>query len=258
MVIAGDEVTIAGVGLASSAVKVYFGSKEATPVSITETEVKVIVPNDINDGNITLKFDGIPTVVDGGKLQLLENGLDITKYVLQNSVQPFIDAEGSRSGNYATPASWTLNSAAFNCTKVPSASGIQGTGNASLLSVQAGWDFGSMDNGKIYQDINLPKGNYQFTLDVSECGNSSGRFAVYFVVAKGVNSIPNIVLNTWVLENTDNVLGSYRITDNKTAHHKDLDVISLNEKTQLSVGLVAQLTNQGWVKLSAIKVIWKD
>lgn len=254
---AGNDIIIKGTDLSSSSVKVYIDGIEATLVSVNATEIKIKVPNGINGGKITLKFDGIPTEVDGGELTLLEDGTDITEYVLKNSRQPFTDTEGTRSGNYASPADWVVNSAALNCKK-SSGAGLQGVGENALLSVQSGWDFNNMIDGKIYQDITLPKGKYEFTLNVTECGSNSGRFAVFFVVAKGVNAIPNIEANTWILENTDNVLGSYKISDNKSSHQKSLDIITLNAEAQLSVGLVAQLTNQGWVKLSGVSVKWKE
>lgn len=253
---AGDVVTINGTELASSSVKVFIDGIEATKTAESATEIKVTVPSGVTNGKITLQFGGIPVAVEGGELTLLQDGTDITQYVLKNSRKPFADAEGTRSGNFASPADWIINEAALNCKKSTGA-GLQGVGANALLSVQAGWDFNNMSNGKIYQEISLPAGKYEFTLDVAECGTNRGRFAVYFVVAKGFDAIPEIIVNTWVLSSTENVLGSYRITDNKSAHQKTLNTITLTENTQLSVGLVAQLTEQGWVKLSAISVKWK-
>ena len=45
----------------------------------------------------------------------------------------------------------------------------------------------------------------------------------------------------------------YRITDNKNPHQKDLTVI-LDEETEVTIGFVTQLNQEGWVKLSSINV----
>lgn len=253
----GDLITIEGKQFASSTVKVFIGEKEVSPRMVSDQKIEVIAPDEIASGRVTLQFEGIPAIT-AGELTVLSDGTDITQYVLKNSRQPFADAEGTRAGKYASPADWIVNEAALNCKKAPGA-GLQGEGESALLSVQAGWDFNNMVNGKIYQKTPvLPKGRYEFSLDVKECGSNRGRFAVFFTVMKGDNMIPDIIVDEWELASLDNVLASYRISDNRTAHSKVMDIVDLNEDTPLTVGLVAQLTDQGWVKLSSIKVTWRE
>lgn len=251
----GNTITIKGTGFRNSTISsATFKGEDLSYTIVSDTEITASVSDKCTEGEdvITLKFDDvIVDVVSSEKLNMLTSGSDITQYTLKNSVQPFNVSSSQK--NLGAPTDWLVNDIALNC-KLNSGNGIiQNVGPNSLLSVQAGWDFYNMTNGKVYQKIKLPSGKYKFKLDVAECGSNRGRFCVFFVVTEKDN-LPDIIVNEWILDDSTGVLGSYRITDNRSAHSHDMETISLDSVKDLTVGLVAQLTDYGWCKLSGIRV----
>lgn len=251
----GNTITIRGTGFQNSTISgATFRGEELNYSIASDTEITASVSDKCTEGEdvITLKFDNVVVdVVSSDKLNMLTAGSELTRYVLKNSVQPFDVSSFERT--MGAPTDWTVNDIARNC-KFNSGNGIvQNIGPNSLLSVQAGWDFNNMTNGKVYQKITLPSGKYKFKLDVAECGTNKGRFCVFFVVSEKDN-LPDILVNQWILDNSTGVLGSYRITDNRSSHSYEMETISLDNVKELTVGLVAQLTDYGWCKLSGIRV----
>lgn len=253
----GNTITIRGTGFQNSTISsAMFRGEELNYTVLSDTEITASVSDKFTAGEdvVTLKFnDVVVDVVSSDKLNMLTVGADITHYVLKNSVQPFQVSSSDR--NCGAPVDWMVDPSALNY-KFNDGNGIIQNVNANgLLSVQSGWDFNPMTDGKVYQKTKLPTGNYKFKLDVAECGqgSSKGRFCVYFVVTSG-NEIPNIVVNEWILDDVTGVLGSYKITDNPSVHSYELDITSQDSNADLTVGLVAQMASQGWCKLSGIRV----
>lgn len=252
----GNTITIRGTGFQNSTISgATFRGEELNYSIVSDTEITASVSDKCTEGEdvITLKFDDVVVdVVSSDKLNMLTIGSDITDYVLKNSKQPF--EVSSSSGNCGSPIGWTVNDAALNYNGNGGNGIIQSVVSGGYLSVQSGYGFNPMTNGKVYQKTKLPAGNYNFKLDVAECGQGKkGRFCVYFVVTSG-DIIPDIVLDQWILENRTGVIGDeYKITNTPSPHSYDYKV-NLDNETELTVGLVAQMAEQGWVKLSSIRV----
>ena len=107
----------------------------------------------------------------------MEDNTDISNYVLKNYKEPFTPDEfkagqGGNENSWAVPASWTVNGAAqnmFNKQNGQYCSVPVGGLNtdAQVLTMQAGWNNDAVEaaktikNGKMYQNIVLPRGSYR-------------------------------------------------------------------------------------------------
>lgn len=248
----GQMIVLTGTGLSDFAdkIKIDFNGIQAIPDpgDISDTQIEVQVPAGFAGGKVSVELEGFPTV-EVGELQILTAG-DVTAHVLKNSIQPFKRGDGS-TGDWAIPADWKFNDAFGTDPAIHFPSSVPN----GLLSMQAGWGRPNKVNAKMYQVVTLPAGTYTFTLNVAECGSNGGEFGVVFAVAKGNAAIPDLskVGGVWTITDTGNVFDSYRITDRKEAHQQTVQVI-LSEETEVTIGFVAQITNQGWVKLSSIGV----
>ncbi|WP_342383142.1 IPT/TIG domain-containing protein [Bacteroides ovatus] len=257
------EVIITGTGFPGKVedVEVKFAGTVVHPTTISSDKMVVQVPEDFASGKLTIAFKDIPVEKEVGYLQVLSTG-DVTVLILKNSVQPFTPTSEYVSGEWAMPEGWMTDNYAGQALLFPNGDISQG-----LFTMQAGYGQPNKQDSKIYQVVTLPKGTYKFTLNVAECGSNKGRFGVFFAVTKGNGTLPNLgdrvsghmyewwpldESNFFVADGSDNK-SLYRITDNKNPHQKDLTVI-LDEETEVTIGFVTQLNQEGWVKLSSINV----
>lgn len=152
---AGEEIVLSGSGFGTEAesVTVYFEGVVA-PVevnNITETQIKVTVPEGFNGGKLTLSFKNIDEPIETEELAVMPEDGDITQYALNNSLRPFKLEQ--ISGTIGTAAGWMVNEEAKNCKKISGGNGnIQNANDDAkcTLAVQAGWDYNNIINGKIY------------------------------------------------------------------------------------------------------------
>lgn len=102
------------------------------------------------------------------------------KFELKNGTFPFARAawDGSRWGN---PADWTVNAATRNAGNNTYGGYELRSGNGAL-SLEGGWGLPAVVNGKIYQSIELPEGNYKITVEKYEKGAAG---VVNLVVSEG-------------------------------------------------------------------------
>ncbi len=255
----GDQLNITGSGWEDFDIQhtsLLFVNSEAVgdtitvkPDSMNNTQITAQIPNGFKPGGyVAVKFGDVPPVKAGVPKVLVDNE-DVTSSVLKNSVAPFTPVgEWQKLGNStpqaANPEGWI----------------VEGFGNDActpdILIMQCGWDYKkAKENAKLYQTVTLPRGKYTFHLDVKECGKSSGRFGAWFVASE--KNIPDLIEKSrnWELTDVTGVLNSYRITDNKNKHTKDV-VVTLTQTTTLNVGFVCQINGKGWVKLSSVKVTY--
>ena len=254
----GQDITLTGTNFVANVndVSVSFNGEVVNPTSISSTTMTVKVPAGATDGKLTVTFTGIPAA-EVGSVTVLTVG-DITSAVLKNSVQPFIPTDDYVSGEWATPVSWSFDPEIFNAIQFPSAT------PTGLLTMQVGWGQAKKEGNKMYQVVTLPQGTYKFELNVAECGTNKGRFGVVFGVTKGNATLPGLVEvgnpKKWIPDDMTNFLEDnssnqsyYRITDTLGAHQKTMEVV-LTEETEVTIGFVMQLNQEGWVKLSSVKV----
>lgn len=182
----GTNLTIKGqnFGTNKDAVSVKIGKLDADITLLSDTEIKVTVPEGFISGSIiTVAKDGI-TATSEKALTKLENGMDVSEYALKNYNQPFAAAAGAPAEGWTIPADWVVNDAAKNREN----GGITVGGmhnNTIFMQAANGWDrpVKWITNGKIYQSTILPAGNYKLTVTLSEYFVNGG--SLFFVVNKG-------------------------------------------------------------------------
>ena len=108
------------------------------------------------------------------------------KFELKNANYPFARSswDGSRWG---IPADWIVNAATKNAGN-NTYGGYEYRSSNGALSLEGGWGLPAVVNGKIYQSIELPAGNYKLTVDKYEKGSAG---VVNLVVSDGSSEIPN-------------------------------------------------------------------
>lgn len=261
-VFAGDNVIVKGTGFGTVAdeVKVTMGGLAATVVSCTNEEIKVQVPDGFAGGAVTVTRNNRQAVSEK-ELQILAPNTDISGFVLKNYKQPFTAkaySEGQAGDNtgdvWAEPTDWIVNDAVKNMyNKLGDGYASVPTGGLStskdLLTIQVGWnikDVTLVSNGKIYQNIKLPKGKYKVQIAVEEVVNPA-RGTRYFVICEG-EELPN-------QESLEANNISYLALD---AQQNYEHIFILNQVyDNLSLGFLANITqSESNLKVSSVKLIY--
>lgn len=151
-----------------------------------------------------------------------------TEVTLLNSIHPVANQanDGSR---WAVLRDWISNDAVKNH------SGYGGTdisGDAKIY-FEAGWGAPGISNGKIYQVLTLPPGNYSFEGDIDWWAVGSQN-DTYLVAAAGGNGLPDV-------SNLSSAI-AYKRVDNGS---HITNTFTLSQQTTLSLGLVLELANDG-------------
>lgn len=239
----GTNLTIKGqnFGTNKDVISVKIGELDADVTSVSDTEIKVTIPEGFTSGSaITVAKDGITTTSDK-TLNKLEPGMDVSAYALKNYIQPFVAADGAPTEDWTIPAAWIVNEAAKNKqngeTKV---GGLQN--NTIVMQAANGWDnpFVSITNGKIYQTIALPAGNYQLTVTFKEYFVNGGD--LFLVVNKGTD-LPDIE-NGALVNSTDVCASENSAFDGDHGSGGTVKLtFSLSEQSEVSIGFVATFSS---------------
>ena len=260
-VFAGDNVIVKGTGFGTvvDEVEVTMGGLAATVVSCTNEEIKAQVPDGFTGGAVTVTRNNRQAVSEK-ELQVLDPNTDITSSVLKNYKQPFSAkaySEGQAGDNtgdvWAEPTDWIVNDAVKNMyNRLGSGWASAPTGglstNKDLLTIQVGWnkDVTFVSNGKIYQSIKLPKGQYKVQIAVEEVTNPT-RGTRYFVICEGEELPDKEALET------NNI--SYLALDTKQNYEH---IFTLNQVyDNISLGFLANITqSESNLKVSSVKLIY--
>jgi len=162
---------------------------------------------------------------------VLEN---VTSQYLKNADAPiqYSEWDGSRWG---IPADWTTNDAVRNANGY---GGFEMKSGVGFFSMEAGWGLPAVENGKIYQTITLPAGNYSFEIDLGENGSAGTK---YIVAAEG-DELPDFEYVA------DQSLGYAGVTSGKIS-------FELPEQTVVSLGFVCDLPGNGeYCKIGAVRL----
>lgn len=282
LVRAGEELTVNGAYLGNDAtgVKAFVGDTEAVIKSLTPNAVTIVVPASMPntiDAPVTLVYENTPCMSEA-RVSIIASSGDITDMVLTGCHQPYANKEGIDNVNYwmlATPAGdWKYNNAFY-----------VGDGLTELilpLRYDADNDFmgcitficnrwataiqkNYLENGKMYQTVNLPAGTYEFTADVMGCGLIAGQVGVAFGAVGADNELPDIdgasyydngvYVNTYApvddtayFTNPDNTK-SYVMCTDKLVTYGGSDMykftLTLETRTTVNVGFTAWATMRG-------------
>ncbi|WP_291591858.1 DUF5013 domain-containing protein [Bacteroides sp.] len=265
---AGETITIKGKNFGDNKedVSVSFNGTPAVSFSLVDSEtITAEVPEGYASGSVILTIHGYELVC--GAMMNPDAKGDVTIFYLKNykypfSVEDFVGNQagsGNEMGWFATPTYWVVSDE-VKCMvnkNAASADGRVGGTVKGYLGAQAGWGGSgsatSITNGKLYQALTLPGGEYDLAISYTE-GNV-GDQNVYAVLAKG-NDIPEPAAVT-----TDgNVIKSYKLEsyDSETVGAKTVTWnFTLNEPTKLAVGFAITVGNQKYFKVSEFKLTLK-
>ncbi|PHQ28611.1 DUF4998 domain-containing protein [Leeuwenhoekiella nanhaiensis] len=155
--------------------------------------------------------------------------------VLKNAAVPFIAT--SVSGRWGVLADWTTTEPVLIH---PGGHGGWDQWNGNIFNMESGWGASAINNGKIYQSVEAPAGNYALEISVRDSNHSeTDEGGSYFVVSKGFE-LPDVSDVTTAPE----VLVFERI--HTTAYVANMPEIyrlefSLDEITDITIG---QITTQ--------------
>lgn len=111
---------------------------------------------------------------------------DVTRLYLKNA-GPNVNRAAYDGGRWGTLADWTSNAGAKNISN-GLYGGYEYRNKVGVISFEAGWGLPALNNGLIYQTINLPAGTYSFQLSDIDQNSGGSRF---IVVAEG-NTLPDV------------------------------------------------------------------
>ena len=256
LVTIGDEITVVGRGFTED-VQVNVGGIEVTPTAITETEIKVNIPVGFTDGEVVLKFKGIPTDVTSDKLTLLVNGTDITEFVLKNYKQPFVGLEVGSTADWQTPMYWNPNAEIKNRDE-NGVGGMLYEKGTTYLAFQRGYGRQACYNGKMSQSFKLPAGKYKLEAVYPVINLNNGKDHVYIIMGKGTsnNDIPNIDKldansDVYVYAGTQGPASGSGIFET--------EIFELSETSDVIVGFLITIDNdKRWFKVSELKLIYVE
>lgn len=163
---------------------------------------------------------------------------DVTATYLKN-VGPNVTASSINSANrWGILSDWVTSPSIKNASTY---GGYEKKSNIGYISMEAGWGLPNVTNGKIYQTINLPAGNYRFEIVMNDFNAGGAR---YLAVAAGA-TLPNIA----------DVTGSSIAFSNLES--KVLN-FTLDQPMQVSLGFACNLTGTGstgmYAKIASVKL----
>lgn len=260
----GDEVWITGKNFFTdeSNVTIDFNGTPVTDiVSLSETLIKVIAPEDYTTGPVHITFNDL--TLTGTALAPGITPGDVSVLFLKNYQQPFTynlaDAQKGTKINWATPADWTINSAAqnqLNSGATQLCGGLNyGKTTAGEIVMQAGWGGSntagnSMTNGKMYQTINLPAGTYHLVATVKESGTNSGS-DMYMAAVLG-SEMPNTA------DIPASALSYVEFTESQSYTATPLIktiTFTLTQNSTVSVGFVGTMVSNAWIRLNSMTLV---
>lgn len=163
---------------------------------------------------------------------------DVTSTYLKN-VGPNVNFSSINSANR-----WGILSDWVTSASVKNASGFGGyekKSNVGYISLEAGWGLANVTDGKIYQTINLPSGNYRFEIVMTDFNAGGSR---YLTVAEGT-TVPNVA----------NITGSSIAFSNLESKVLNFE---LTQAKQVSLGFAASLTGTSstgqYAKITSVKL----
>lgn len=266
---AGDKVTISGTGFGTdaNAVTVKFGDLNAVSIeSCANSEIIAVVPDGFAGGAITVTKDGLSST-SADELKVLEDNTDISSYVLKNYKAPFTpnefkEGQGGTENSWAVPAGWTVNEAAQNMfnkqnglyCSVP-VGGLNT--DAQVLIIQAGWNNNAVaatktvTNGKMYQNITLPKGSYMLKVTYGEVVLKTGN--PYVAIVKNMAELPN---PDQLSEANGDVFWKFKDHSKNAPLAEESIPFNLSETTEICLGFTANLPYTSCFKVTEFKLVY--
>lgn len=113
---------------------------------------------------------------------------DVTAIYLKNYMQPFSPVQSQISDRFRDLLDWNINPAMQNHNGM----GGWSTDGGTVINMESGWGTPNIVNGKIYQAITLPKGDYSFEVTLNVYGLTTSTVKI---VAVPGQTVPNFGSN---------------------------------------------------------------
>jgi hypothetical protein len=166
--------------------------------------------------------------------QIVDVKTNVTAIYIKNAGNPFLRSTWD-GGRWGILADWITSNDVKNANGY---GGYELRSNVGVLSMEGGWGLPAVPNGKIYQVLDLPAGQYSFQAIISANGSTGTK---YLAVAVG-DEMPNYATIT------QDAL-AYTNLSNGTLNFE------LTEPTKVCLGFVSNLDNSGqYYKVSAVKL----
>lgn len=166
---------------------------------------------------------------------------DITNAYLKNTGTPILRGD-NETGKWGTPRDWLFNAAATNQNN--GRGGGWSTDNGGVIHFETkDWGGDGVNNGKVWQTVHLPAGNYTASFETGSYGGDS--YTVEEMVARGT-SLPDIGNLTDVLSvfhgNRNNLSGTHEVK------------FELTEPTTVSIGWVVTTGQYVYLQFKTIRL----
>lgn len=166
---------------------------------------------------------------------------DVTSIYISNAGAPFLlDDTQYYDWRFGQLLNWQYNDEARNRYTYDAFNGV----NNACMTMWI-WDNGPLTNGKIYQTVTLPAGEYVFEATVSNIDNSLE--ATYLAVASG-SALPNV-------EDISSAIGYGRFTDN--SNQSVSASFTLPASATVTLGVVASMSSpaEQSIRISKVKLV---
>lgn len=250
-----DTVTINGVNFGTDASKavVSFNGTVAPIVTIADTKITVLAPDNFNTGFVTVTMGGL--TISGTPAMVNPNASgDITPYFLGNYGPGF--AKSIVSGRWGVLAApWVTNAAGKN------KSGTYGGYTTDKADNVVGnicwetWGNTPITNGIIYQPTSMPLSVGSYTVSFKYYSEIQTDSSVYCVIAAGGNGIP-------ILANLSSAIASVPLaspavvgTTKPNVTETKSVTFNITSPQVVSIGFLGNLTVNNYFWVSYIKLV---
>lgn len=251
----GDLVVIKGTGFGTdpSKVSVSFNGTTATSITaVADTSIQVITPGGYSSGNLTVKINGFP--ITGPPLLNPDVKGDISMFYLKNYKQPFSTIVANDASRWRTPSDWTVTTPIMNHTGANNApaGGLDNNHPPLVIAFESGWGGASyIVNGKMYQTVTLPAGNYTYSVGMSN-NDWPGSDPIYIAASAGT-TLPDAA-------NISTALGYFKMIPDGQYYSGGLGKtyscnFSLTQPTKVSLGFVVNMTGNSYLNLIWVKLV---
>ncbi|TKC59132.1 DUF5013 domain-containing protein [Pedobacter hiemivivus] len=166
---------------------------------------------------------------------------DVTNAYLKNAGAPILRGD-TETGKWGTPRDWQFNSAATNQNN--GRGGGWSTDNGGVIHFETkDWGGEGVNNGKVWQTVLLPAGNYTVSFETGSYGGDV--YTVEEMVASGTN-LPNIGTST-------NVLAVFHGNKNNLSGNHDVK-FELTVPTTVSIGWVVSTGQYVYLQFKSIRL----
>ena len=216
-------------------------SSDPTVVTVTGGRVTAV---SLGNAIITVFLERDPFIRTEVPVRVV-SWVDITNSVLQNTETPFACGPPViHEGRWCEAIGWTANEVAKENGNVET----QTTGGRLCLWAAEGWTpFANMENGKLYQTVELDAGTYRFEAEINFSYTNAATFEAYLVAALG-----NEMLDVADVEQTS--LAFVEIPSGVNGGELFSFDFELSDKNNVSLGFVVNLFDYSELYINQVKL----